>query len=126
MGRCLGTECLWQRGAAIGLCERDTLYELAVRLKAAATSRLREYNVWGSNEGFLQEVKCGRKTDQGRSASRQGKKLSKRTTKGKAAEAEASFGKSLEWRNQQEILKLFGTIEYYEKYDYKRERRRKR
>jgi hypothetical protein len=52
------------------------------------------------------------------------KKSSKRTTKGKAAKA--AIGKSLEWRNQQKILKLFGTIEYYENYDYKRERRRKR
>jgi hypothetical protein len=52
------------------------------------------------------------------------KKSSKRTTKGKPAEA--TFGKSLEWRNQQKILKLFGTIEYYESYDYKRERKRKR
>jgi len=29
-------------------------------------------------------------------------------------------------RKQQDIVKLFGTIEYNEKYDYKRERRSKR
>jgi hypothetical protein len=51
-------------------------------------------------------------------------KSSKRTTKGKPAKA--AIGKSLQWRKQQEILKLFGTIEYYENYDYKRERKRKR
>ncbi|HTB93876.1 MAG TPA: hypothetical protein VK728_13665 [Candidatus Sulfotelmatobacter sp.] len=51
-------------------------------------------------------------------------KSSKRTTKGKPAKA--TNGKSLQWRKQQEILKLFGTIEFYENYDYKRERRRKR
>jgi len=54
-------------------------------------------------------------------------KSSKRTTKGKTAKvAKAAIGKSLQWRKQQEILKLFGTIEYYEKYDDKRERNRKR
>jgi hypothetical protein len=42
-------------------------------------------------------------------------KSSKRTTKGKPAKA--AIGKSLQWRKQQEILKLFGTIEYYENYD---------
>jgi hypothetical protein len=51
-------------------------------------------------------------------------KSPKRTMKGKAAKA--TIGKSLEWRNQQSIRKLFGTIDYYEDYDYKRERRRKR
>ena len=51
-------------------------------------------------------------------------KSSKRTTKGQTAKA--AIGKSLQWRKQQKILKLFGTIEYYEKYDYKRERNRKR
>jgi hypothetical protein len=51
-------------------------------------------------------------------------KKAKRTTNGKAAKA--AMGKSLQWRKQQEILKLFGTIEFYENYDYKRERKRKR
>ena len=51
-------------------------------------------------------------------------KSSKRTTKRKTAKT--AIGKSLQWRKQQEILKLFGTIEYYENYDYKRERKRKR
>ncbi len=51
-------------------------------------------------------------------------KSSKGATKGKTAKA--AIGKSLQWRNQQKILKLFGTIEYYEEHDYKRERKRKR
>jgi len=51
-------------------------------------------------------------------------KSSKLTTKGKTEKA--GIGKSLQWRKQQEIPKLFGTIDYYEKYDYKRERKRKR
>ena len=51
-------------------------------------------------------------------------KSSKRATKRKGART--GIGKFLEWRKQQKILKLFGTIEYYEDYDYKRERKRKR
>jgi hypothetical protein len=66
---------------------------------------------------------AGKSINDGRLKGR-AKKSSKRATKGKAAEA--AVGKSLELRNQQKILKLFGTIQYYEKYDYKRERERKR
>ena len=65
---------------------------------------------------------AGKRINAGQFAGR-AKKSSKRT-KGKAAEV--TFGKSLEWHNQQKILKLFGTIEYHENYDYKRERKRKR
>ena len=38
----------------------------------------------------------------------------------------AAIGKSLEWSKQQRIRELFGIIECYEEYDYKRERTRER
>lgn len=50
-------------------------------------------------------------------------KSSKKTTKEKATKV--AVGKTLEWHKQQRVRELFGTIEYYEEYDYKRARKRK-
>ncbi len=38
----------------------------------------------------------------------------------------AALDEYIRRRKQQDILRLFGTIEYEDKYDYKQERRRKR
>jgi Arc/MetJ family transcription regulator len=38
----------------------------------------------------------------------------------------AALDEYIKRRKQQDILRLFGTIEYEDKYDYKQERRRKR
>jgi hypothetical protein len=46
-----------------------------------------------------------------------------RTKKGAVT---AALDEYIARRKQQDIIKLFGTIEYDEKYDYKRERRSKR
>lgn len=51
-------------------------------------------------------------------------KLGKHRTKKDAVTA--ALGEYIQRRKQQDILPLFGTIEYDEVYDYKRERSRKR
>jgi Arc/MetJ family transcription regulator len=38
----------------------------------------------------------------------------------------AALDEYIKRRKQQDILRLFGTIEYQDKYDYRQERRRKR
>lgn len=51
-------------------------------------------------------------------------KLGKHRTKKDAVTA--ALGEYIQRRKQQDILPLFGTIEYHEAYDYKHERSRKR
>ena len=51
-------------------------------------------------------------------------KLGKHRTKKEAVTA--ALGEYIQRRKQQDILPLFGTIEYDEGYDYKHERNRKR
>jgi hypothetical protein len=52
------------------------------------------------------------------------KKLGRHRTKKDAVTA--ALDEYIQRRKQQEVLPLFGTIEYYERYDYKRERSKKR
>lgn len=52
------------------------------------------------------------------------KKLGRHKTKKDAVNA--ALDEYVRRRKQQKIVSLFGTIDYYENYDYKRERRRKR
>jgi hypothetical protein len=52
------------------------------------------------------------------------KKLGRHKTKKDAVNA--ALDEYVRRRKQQKIVSLFGTIDYYENYDYKRERKRKR
>ena len=52
------------------------------------------------------------------------KKLGRHKTKKEAVNA--ALDEYVRRRKQQKIVSLFGTIDYYEDYDYKRERKRKR
>jgi hypothetical protein len=52
------------------------------------------------------------------------KKLGRHRTKKDAVNA--ALDEYVRRRKQQKIVSLFGTIDYYENYDYKRERKRKR
>ena len=52
------------------------------------------------------------------------KKLGRHKTKKDAVNA--ALDEYVRRRKQQRIVSLFGTIDYYENYDYKRERKRKR
>jgi hypothetical protein len=52
------------------------------------------------------------------------KKLGRHKTKKDAVNA--ALDEYVRRRKQQKIVSLFGTIDYYENYDYKRERNRKR
>ncbi len=52
------------------------------------------------------------------------KKLGRHRTKKDAVNA--ALDEYVRRRKQQKIVSLFGTIDYYENYDYKSERRRKR
>ncbi len=52
------------------------------------------------------------------------KKLGRHRTKRDAVNA--ALDEYVRRRKQQKIVSLFGTIDYYESYDYKRERKRKR
>ena len=52
------------------------------------------------------------------------KKLGRHRTKRDAVNA--ALDEYVRRRKQQKIVSLFGTIDYYENYDYKRERKRKR
>ncbi len=52
------------------------------------------------------------------------KKLGRHRTKKDAVTA--ALDEYIQRRKQQEVLPLFGTIGYYERYDYKRERSKKR
>jgi Bacterial antitoxin of type II TA system, VapB len=52
------------------------------------------------------------------------KKLGRHRTKKDAVNA--ALDEYVRRRKQQKIISLFGTIDYYENYDYKRERKRKR
>jgi len=54
----------------------------------------------------------------------QAKKLGRHRTKKDAVTA--ALGEYIERRKQQDILPLFGTIDYETNYDYKKERSRKR
>jgi hypothetical protein len=52
------------------------------------------------------------------------KKLGRHRTKKDAVNA--ALDEYVRRRKQQKIVSLFGTIDYYDNYDYKRERKRKR
>ena len=52
------------------------------------------------------------------------KKLGRHRTKKDAVNA--ALDEYVRRRKQQKIVSLFGTIDFYENYDYKRERKRKR
>jgi hypothetical protein len=52
------------------------------------------------------------------------KKLGRHKTKKDAVNA--ALDEYVRRRKQQKIVSLFGTMDYYENYDYKRERKRKR
>ena len=52
------------------------------------------------------------------------KKLGRHKTKKDAVNA--ALDEYVRRRKQQKIVSLFGTIDYYDNYDYKRERKRKR
>jgi Bacterial antitoxin of type II TA system, VapB len=52
------------------------------------------------------------------------KKLGRHKSKKDAVNA--ALDEYVRRRKQQKIVSLFGTIDYYENYDYKRERKRKR